>query len=110
MRAANLAASLVLIALAVLAVLLANRLGFAGLFILGVGTLLVCTLSILDEDGSTASPSLLRARMARPRTPEESAARATERAANLAPLRLYRGCGLLLTVVGALGFAWQLSR
>ena len=95
-RYAELAAWAVLVGLAVLAVLFVNRLGFAGLAVLGLLTLVVCTQVALDQDVPTWGEHVFRERLA-------PGARRTAGP----DLRFFRRCGLFLTVVGVAGFVWQ---
>jgi hypothetical protein len=93
--------------LAVLAILIADVLGFVGLFILGLLTWAICTHLVLDDDTPTASAAVFRARLSPERSPEHRAAALADRQVRLSPLRFYRWCGIALTAVGAVGFVWQ---
>jgi hypothetical protein len=104
---ANALAWAILLALAGVAILIADRLGFVGLFILGLLTWVICTQVELGDDTPTASVAVFRARMARERSPERRAAVQAERQVRLSPLPFYRWCGIGLTVVGVVGFVWQ---
>lgn len=104
---ANVIAWGVLIILALLAIGLVAVLGPLGLLLLGLATLLVCTLFSLNEETPTWGTEVFRARMDRPMAPEQRAALAEERRAALSPLRFYRWCGIVLAVAGAAGLAWQ---
>jgi len=104
---ANALAWAVLLVLVGVAVLIADWLGFAGLFILGMLTWVICTQVELGDDTPTASAAVFRARMAPERSAERRAAVVAERQARLSPLRFYRWCGVALTAIGAVGFVWQ---
>ena len=104
---ANAAAWLVLGGLAVGAVLVANRLGFVGLVLLGGLTWLVCMRASLDQKVPTWGVEVFRASMEHPRSVEERAAAYADHQATLSPLRFYGRCGALLAAVGAIGFVWQ---
>jgi hypothetical protein len=104
---ANALAWAVLLVLVGVAILIADWLGFAGLFILGMLTWVICVQVELGDDTPTASIAVFRARMARERSPERRAAARAERQVRLSPLPFYRWCGIGLTVVGAAGFVWQ---
>ncbi len=84
-----------------------NRLGFMGLFLLGGLTVLICNLAELDQDAPTWGTEVFKARMTQRRSPEQRAAMHAERQALISPMLFYRRCGLVLTAVGATGFAWQ---
>ena len=104
---ANALAWAVLLVLVGVAILIADLLGFAGLFILGLLTWVICTQMELGDDTPTASTAVFRARMASERSPERRAAALAERQVRLSPLPFYRWCGIGLTAVGAVGFVWQ---
>jgi hypothetical protein len=104
---ANGAAWAVVLALACAAVLVANRLGFAGLFLLGSATWLVCTRAALDRAVPSWGVAVFRAAAETARSPEEREAAAAARQQELAPLRFYGRCGAALAAIGALGVAWQ---
>ena len=89
------------------AVLIANRLGFVGLLLLGSATWLVCTKAELDQDGPTWGTEVFKARMDPRHSPEQHAAMLEERRAIASPLRFYRRCGMVLAAVGGAGFIWQ---
>jgi hypothetical protein len=97
----------VLFALIGVAVLIANRLGFVGLLILGLFTWVICVHVELDDDTPTAGVAVFRARMAAERSPERRAAALADRRVRLSPVPFYRWCGIALTLIGAGGFAWQ---
>ena len=106
--AANWLAWALFVALFAVAVVVVDRLGFAGLFILGVITWLVCLRAALDNDnpGYGAMRSLLE----RPRaesSPEQREARHSEQQTALVPLRFFGRCGMALTAIGLAGFIWQ---
>ena len=90
--------------------LVTQRLGFAGLFLLGGVTWLVCTRASLDQAVPTWGVHVFRAGMERPRSMEARAAAAAEHAAALSPLRFYGRCGAVLAAIGAAGFGWELVR
>lgn len=104
---ANAIAWAVLLALIGVAILIADVLGFVGLFILGLLTWAVCTHVELDDDTPTASTAVFRARLSPVRSPEHRAAAHAERQMRLSPLPFYRWCGIALTVIGVAGFVWQ---
>ena len=89
------------------AVLVASRLGFMGLLLLGSATWLVCLRAELDQDTPTWGTAMFKARMDGRRSPEQHAAMLEERQAFTSPLRFYRRCGMVLAAVGAAGFIWQ---
>jgi len=105
--AANAAAWGVVVLLIAGAVATVNRLGFIGLFLLGCLTFLICILTELDQDAPTWGTEVFKARMNQRRSPEQRAAMLAERQALISPLIFYRRCGLVLTAIGAAGFAWQ---
>jgi hypothetical protein len=88
--------------------LVANRLGFAGLLVLGLLTAFICGHAELQDDLPAAGTALFRARMERPRSPEERHARAEEGRAFVSSLRFYKWCGIRLAAIGLAGFAFQL--
>jgi hypothetical protein len=104
---ANALAWAALLVLAGVAILIADRLGFAGLFILGMLTWVICVQMELNDGTPTASIAVFRARMTPERSPERRAAARAERQVRLSPLRFYRWCGVALTAIGAVGFVWQ---
>jgi hypothetical protein len=104
---ANALAWAVLLVLAGVAILIADWLGFAGLFILGLLTWVICTQVELSDDTPTAGVAVFRARMAQERSPEQRAAAQAERQVRLSPVPFYRWCGIGLTAIGAVGFVWQ---
>jgi hypothetical protein len=104
---ANALAWAALLVLVGVAILIANWLGFAGLFILGMLTWVICTQVELGDDTPAASTAVFRARMATERSPERRAAVVAERQARLSPLQFYRWCGVALTAIGAGGFVCQ---
>ena len=104
---ANAAAWGVIAVLIGAAVLVANRLGFMGLLLLGSATWLVCTRAELDQGTPTWGTAVLKAGMDGRRSPEQHAAMLEERRAFVSPLRFYRRCGMVLAAVGAAGFVWQ---
>jgi hypothetical protein len=104
---ANAVAWAVVLLLACLAVVVADVLGFVGVFILGLMTWVICTHVELDDETPTASIAVFRARLSPERSPEHRAAAQADRQHRLSPLRFYRWCGVALTAIGAVGFAWQ---
>ena len=104
---ANAAAWGVIVLLIGAAVLMANRLGFMGLLLLGSATWLVCVRAELDQDTPTWGTAVFKARMDGRRSPEQQAAMLEERRAFTSPLRFYRRCSMVLAAVGAAGFIWQ---
>jgi hypothetical protein len=105
--AANAVAWAVLIGLICVSFVLVVILGPFGLILLGLLTLFVCTSFTLREDTPTWGTEVFRARMERPTSPEQRAARQEEREHALAPVRFYRWCGVVLVVAGIAGFVWQ---
>ncbi len=89
------------------AALVANRLGFMGLLLLGSATWLACIRAELDQDTPTWGTEMFKARMDGRRSPEQHAAMLEERRAFVSPLRFYRRCGMVLAAAGAAGFIWQ---
>src|SRR3954447_12277130 len=89
------------------AIAISNRLGFAGLIVLGLAVAFICTMAELDQDGASSSSHVLQARMDRHASEERRAAARVERQDLVSPLRFYRRCGLFLLAVGVPGFAWQ---
>ncbi len=104
---ANLVAWAVLIGLAGLAVRLVAVLGPLGLVLLGLLTLLLCTLFELNAEVPTWGTEVFRARMTTHGSPEQRAAMREDARATLSPLRFYRWCGAALLLAGGLGLAWQ---
>jgi hypothetical protein len=105
--AANAFAWTILVGLIAVAFVLVVILGPFGLILLGLLTLFVCTSASLREDTPTWGTETFKARTARDTSPEQRAASREERARNLAPMRYYRWYGVVLTVAGIVGFAWQ---
>ena len=103
----NAIAWVALCGLIAVAILIADRLGFFGLVILGLFTWLICTHLELDDETPTASVAVFRSRLQPPPSPEQRAAARDDRWVRLSPLRFYRWCGVALTGIGAAGFAWQ---
>jgi hypothetical protein len=108
--AANAFAWAILIGLISVAFVLVVILGPFGLILLGLLTLFVCTSASLREDTPTWGTDILKARTASDTSPEQRAALREERDRNLAPMRYYRWYGVVLTVAGIAGFAWQQLR
>ncbi len=91
----NLVAWGVLLGVAGLALLFVDRLGFAGLAVVGLLTLVVCTRMTLDADVPTWGEHVFRERLA-----------PGARRGVMPDLRLFKWGGVLLTVVGVAGFFW----
>jgi hypothetical protein len=104
---ANALAWAALLALVGVAILIADWLGFAGLFILGMLTWVICVQVELGDDTPTAGIAVFRARMTAERSPERRAAAREERQVRLSPVPFYRWCGIVLTAIGVAGFVWQ---
>jgi hypothetical protein len=85
-------------------------LGPAGLVLLGLFVLFICTAMNLYEDAPSWGTEIFKARIASHGSPEQRAAMFDEKRASLSPLRFYRWCGVVLVVAGAAGFAWQQLR
>ena len=98
-------AGLLLVALAI-----ANRLGFVGLLLLGALTWFVCTMADLDNAAPTWGADVFRASMSRALSPEHRAAAEAEHQAFVSPLRFYGRCGMALAALGAAGIAWEVWR
>ena len=86
---------------------IADRLGFLGLFLLGGATWLICVRASQSNDTPTWGQRAFEAQMTGERSPEARAARLAERDAALNPLRFFGRCGMALTAIGTIGFAWQ---
>jgi hypothetical protein len=97
----------VLIGLACVAVLMVAVLGPFGLVLLGLLTLLLCTLFELNSEVPTWGTGGFEARMGNSGSPEQRAAMREDRRAHLSPLRFYRWCGAALVLAGGAGFVWQ---
>ena len=101
---------------AVLAVLIAvvfvtvNLLGPAGLVLLGLFVLFICTAMNLYEDTPTWGTEVFKARIASHGSPEQRSAMFDAKRASLSPIRFCRRCGVVLVVAGAAGFIWQQVR
>jgi hypothetical protein len=108
--AADVAAWVVLIGLIAVAFVMVVILGPFGLILLGLFTLFVCTSIDLGEDVPTWGTEVFKARMLSRGSPEQRAAMLEEKQQAIAPLRFYRWCGVVLTVAGIAGFAWQQLR
>ena len=104
---ANAAAWGVIVLLIGAAALVADRLGFMGLLLLGSATWLVCIRAELDQDVPTWGTEVFKARVGGRRSPERQAAVLEECRAFVSPLRFYRRCGMVLAAVGGVGFIWQ---
>ncbi len=106
--AANAAAWVVLVAIFCVAVVLTRLLGFAGLFLLGGMTWLVCLRAEMDHDAPTWGAEVFKAQLERQQySPEQRASMLEERRVFVSPLRFYRWCGIFLAAVGLIGFVWQ---
>jgi hypothetical protein len=107
---ANAAAWAVLAVLIAVAFVTVNLLGPAGLVILGLLILFICTAVNLYEDAPTWGTEVFKARIASHSSPEQRAGMFDEKRASLSPIRYYRWCGVVLVVAGAAGFTWQQVR
>ncbi len=105
--AANAVVWAVLIGLISVTFVMVVILGPFGLILLGLLTLFVCTSVQLREDTPTWSTEVFKAQTVSPRSSEQRAAMAEERAGAIGPLRFYRWCGVVLLVAGVAGFVWQ---
>jgi hypothetical protein len=108
LRFANTLAWVAIAALIAVALVVANRLGFAGLLVLGLLTAFVCGHAELQNDIPAAGTAIFKARMDRPRSPEDRHARADEGRSFMSSLRFFKWCGLGLAVIGLVGFVLQL--
>lgn len=104
---ANALAWVVISALIAVAILVANRLGFVGLLILGLLTAFVCGHAELQDDVPTAGTAIFKARMERLRSPEEKYANAEEKRGFRSSLRFFKWCGLGLAAIGLIGAVLQ---
>jgi hypothetical protein len=100
----------VLLVLIAMAFVMVQVLGPAGLIVLGLITLFICTQYHLNDDVPVAGTEVFRARQANRFSPEQRAAMHEEKRVSLSPLRFYRWCGIALLVAGVAGFVWQTSR
>jgi hypothetical protein len=107
---ANAAAWAVLSVLIAVAFVTVNLLGPAGLVILGLFVLFICTAVNLYEDAPTWGTEVFKARIANHGSPERRTAMFDEKRASLSPIRFYCWCGVVLVVAGAAGFTWQQVR
>jgi hypothetical protein len=107
---ANAAAWAVLAVLIAVAFVTVNLLGPAGLVILGLFVLFICTAVNLYVDAPTWGTEVFKARIASPGSPEQRAAVFDEKRVSLSPIRFYRWCGVVLVIAGATGFIWQQVR
>ena len=89
------------------AVLIANRLGFVGLLLLGSATWLVCIRAELNQDAPTWGTEVFKASLDERRSPEQHTAMLEERRAFTSQLRFYRRCGMIVAAAGGAGFIWQ---
>ena len=106
LAAVNVAAALLLAALAVIMVI---RLGPFGLILLGLVTLFVSSQLHLNDSSPVAGIAVFQAQLRRPGTPEQRAEQVAERTSLGTTLRFARNCGLLLTAAGLATFVWQLA-
>ena len=86
------------------AVVMADVLGFLGLFIIGAITWMVCVRAGQDDNPDWQTSAR---RAAAAEQPEQRAARLSSWQAALHPIRFFARCGMALTAVGAAGFLWQ---
>lgn len=107
-RLPNVVAWAAIVVLIAAAIAIADRLGFAGLLILGLLTTFVCGHAELQDDIPAAGIEIFKARMDNPRSPEERQAKAEEGRSFIASLRYFKWCGVALAVIGLVGFASQL--
>ncbi len=99
-------AAIALLIAAALAV--ANRLGFAGLLVLGLLTAFVCGHAELQNDIPAAGTAIFQARMDRRHAADELRGRAKEESGFIASLRFFKWCGLGLALTGLIGFILRL--
>ena len=103
---ANALAWLALAAVFAGAVVMTDRLGFLGLFVIGVLTWFVCVQAAQDDNPNwRALRGQGNVTLSDP--PDQRAARHREWQAALDPIRFLSRCGMALTAIGAAGFAWQ---
>jgi len=81
-----------------------------GLILLGLCTMFVCTSFELRDDVPTWGTDVFKARMIDDGSPEQRAARREEKRNRLASVRFYNWCGIVLTIAGVSGFAWERFR
>jgi hypothetical protein len=105
---ANALAWVVIVVLIAVAIMVAKRLGFAGLLVMGLLTAFVCAHAELQNDIPAAGRAIFKARMERPRSPEERHARAEEGRGFISSLRFFKWCGIGLAAIGLVGFVLQL--
>jgi hypothetical protein len=108
--AANAFAWAVIIGLIAVAFVMVLVVGPFGLVLLGLFTMFVCTSFKLRDDAPTWGPEVFKARMNDDSSPEERAARREEKRGDLSSVRFFNRCGIVLTVAGVLGFAWEQFR
>jgi hypothetical protein len=108
LRFANALAWAAIAALIAVALAIANRLGSVGLLILGLLTAFACGHAELQNDMPAAGTAIFKARMDRPRSPEEREARADEGRSFISSLRFFKWCGVALATIGVAGFVLQL--
>ena len=87
-----------------------NLLGPAGLVLLGLFVLFICTAMNLYEDAPSWGTEVFRARIASHGSPEQRAAMFDEKRASLSPFGFTAGAALCSVVFGAAGFTWQQLR
>jgi hypothetical protein len=104
---ANVTAWAILIGLICVAFVMVVVLGPFGLILLGLLTLFICSSVQLREDIPIRSIVVFKARTESRISPGQRAASAEERERSLAPLSLYRWCGVVLLIAGFAGFVWQ---
>ena len=108
---ANAVAWLVFAGIFAVAVVMADVLGFLGLFIIGAITWMVCARVGQDDNPDwrpwQAFGHAVPHDTAWPASPEQRAARRAEWQLALDPIRFFARCGMALTAIGAAGFAWQ---
>jgi hypothetical protein len=84
-------------------------LGFFGLLLVGLITLMISLRVEMEEDGPSGSghtPGLYAMSLSEPRTADERMARRGERGVFRRLLRFVNGVGIALVVVGGAGFWW----
>ena len=98
---------LVLAGFGAAAVVLVTILGPFGLVLLGLATLLVCTMGELDESTPLWRSTVLRPPDTPLGSPEQRAAIAEQRQTISGSYRFYRRCGFGLAMAGVALLAWQ---
>jgi hypothetical protein len=97
----------VLAGLFIVAGMVASRLGFVGLALIGFLTWLICTRPSLDKKVSTWTVGRFRAAAERPRSSEEQAVVYAENQVVISLFRFYGWCGVFLAAIGATGLIWH---